>query len=98
MSKGDDFTLGMGGFFAVGSCAFAIMFSWLQNLHHPISSSTSLFAWLLYLIPAILATVLDFDADYMGLIFVDWLTILFLGLLSLFVCRRWWHDSDQGFF
>jgi apolipoprotein N-acyltransferase len=97
MSKGDDATLGIGGFFAAGACTFAIVFSWLQNLHHPISSRTSVLAWLICLLPAALVTLLAFDADYMNLIFVAWLEILVFGALTLFVCRRWWHDSEQGF-
>jgi hypothetical protein len=99
-SKGNDFAVGLGGLFAVGTFIFVVLFTWLQKLHHPISSRTPLFAFFACLVlPVIttLASLEDIDDYYLPFVLGDWLAILLIGLLSLFVCRRWWRDSEQGF-
>jgi|HubBroStandDraft_6_1064221.scaffolds.fasta_scaffold07235_7 hypothetical protein len=99
-SKGDDLTVGFGGLFAVGTFTFVVAFTWLQKLHHPISSRTPLFAFYVSLLPpaaVTLASLSDIDDHYLPLVLGDWLTIFVLALLSFFVCRRWWHDPEQGF-
>jgi len=96
-SKGDDVAVGLGGLFAVGTFTFVVVFTWLQKVHHPVSSRTSLFAFYACLILPVAATVLlaeDMDDYYLFFVLGDWLAILLLGLLSVFVCRRWWQDSD----
>jgi hypothetical protein len=94
-SKGDDFAVGMGGLFAVGTFTFVVVFTRLQKVHHPISPNTSLFALYACLIFPLAATILLVDdANYWLFVAGDWLAILLLGLLSLVVCRRWWHTSD----
>jgi hypothetical protein len=88
------------GLFAAGTFIFVVLFTWLQKLHHPISSRTPLFAFFACLVlPVIttLASLQDIDDYYLPFVLGDWLAILVIGLLSLFVCRRWWRDSDQGF-
>lgn len=97
-SKGDDFAVGLGGLFAVGTFIFVVVFTWLQKAHHPVSSSTSLFALYTCLILPVVATVFLVDDDnYLLFVLGDWLAILVLGVLALVVCRRWWRKSDQGF-
>jgi hypothetical protein len=99
-SKGDDLTVGFGGLFAVGTFTFVIAFTWLQKMHHAISSRTPLFAFYASLFPPVavtLASLSEIDDHYLPLVLVDWLTILVFALLSFFVCRRWWHDPEQGF-
>jgi hypothetical protein len=99
-SKGDDLAVGFGGLFAVGTFTFVVAFTWLQKLHHPISSRTPLFAFYISLLPpaaVTLASLSEMDDHYLPLVLGDWLAIFVLGLLSLFVCRRWWHDPEQGF-
>jgi len=96
-SKGDDLAVGLGGLFAIGTFTFVTVFTWLQKVHHSVSSRTSLFALYACLTLPVMVTVLsagDIDDHYLPLVVGDWLAILFFGLLSLFVCRRWWHDSD----
>jgi hypothetical protein len=88
-SKGDDFAVGLGGFFAAGIFAFVVVFTWLQKLHHPISSSTPLFAWFACMALAIVATALGADPDYMLLIIGDWVAIALFSCLTWVVCRRW---------
>jgi hypothetical protein len=98
ISKGDDGAVGLGGFFAVGTFTFAVIFTWLRKVHHPISSSTTLFALYTCLIFPVAATVFLLDDDnYWLFVLGDWLAILVFALLSLIVCRRWWRKSDQGF-
>jgi hypothetical protein len=100
MSKGDDFAVSIGGFFAVGTFIFVVVFTCLQKVHHPISSRTPLFALCACLVFPVVDTVLSanvMDDHYLPFVVGDWLAILFSGSLSLFVCRRWWHDSEQGF-
>ena len=87
-SKGDDFAVGMGGLFAVGSFTFVVVFTWLQNLHHPISSRTPFYAWLICLAPAVLATLLSLEFDYLGIILLDWLVISLFGLGAMGVSHR----------
>jgi drug/metabolite transporter (DMT)-like permease len=94
MSKGDDFAVGMGGLFAVGTFTFVVVFTRLRKVHHPVSSSTSLFAFYACLIFPLAATLLLRDANYWPFAVGDWLAILLFGLLSLVVCRRWWQESD----
>ncbi len=99
-SKGDDLAVGFGGLFAVGTFTFVIVFTWLQKAHHLISSRTPLFAFCACLVLPVAVTVSSLSAiddHYLPLVLGDWLAILVLGFLSLFVCRRWWHDSEQGF-
>jgi hypothetical protein len=99
-SKGDDLTVAFGGLFAVGAFTFVVAFTWLQKLHHPISSRTPLFAFCASLLPPVavtLASLGDIDDHYLPLVLGDWLAIFVLGLLSFFVCRRWWHDPQRGF-
>lgn len=99
-SKGDDLAVGLGGLFGVGTFTFVVAFTWLQKLHHPISSRTPLFAFYVCLflpVAATLASWSEIDDHYLPLVLGDWLAILLLGLLSLFVCRRWWPDPEQGF-
>jgi purine-cytosine permease-like protein len=96
-SKGDDLAVGLGGLFAIGTFTFVIVFTWLQKVHHSVSSRTPLFALYACLALPVVVTLLsagDIDDHYLLLVVGDWLAILFFGLLSLFVCRRWWHDSD----
>jgi hypothetical protein len=96
--RGDDGAVGLGGFFAVGTFTFVVIFTWLQKVHHPISSSTSLFALYACLILPVAATVFLVDDDnYLLFVLGDWLAILVFAVLSLIVCRRWWRKSDQGF-
>jgi hypothetical protein len=98
--KGDDAAVGLGGLFAVGTFTFVVVFTWLQKMHHSVSSRTSLFAFYACLIAPVAATVLlaeDMDDYYLFFVLGDWLAILLLGLLSLYICRRWWRKSDQGF-
>jgi hypothetical protein len=87
-SKGDDAAIGLGGFFAVGTFVFVVFFTWLQKVHHPISSTTPLYAFYASLLPAAVATLFLADAYFLGFMIVDWLFIVCFGLLSLFVCRR----------
>jgi ABC-type spermidine/putrescine transport system permease subunit II len=99
-SKGDDLTVGFGGLFAVGTFTFVVAFTWLQKLHHPISSRTPLFAFYVSLLPPVavtLASLGDIDDHYLPLVLGDWLAIFVLGLLSFLICRRWWKDPEQGF-
>jgi uncharacterized membrane protein len=99
-SKGDDLTVGFGGLFAVGTFTFVVAFTWLQKLHHPISSRTPLFAFCVSLLPPVavtLASLGDIHDHYLPLVLGDWLAIFVLALLSFFVCRRWWKDPAQGF-
>jgi hypothetical protein len=99
-SKSDDLTVGFGGLFAVGTFTFIVAFTWLQKTHHPISSRTPLFAFYASLFPPVavtLASLGDIDDHYLPLVLGDWLAIFVLGLLSFFVCRRWWKDPEQGF-
>jgi hypothetical protein len=97
-SKGDDGAVGLGGLFAVGTFTFVVIFTWLQKVHHPISSSTTLFALYACLALPVAATVfLVDDNNYWIFVLGDWLAILVFSVLSLIVCRRWWRKSDQGF-
>jgi hypothetical protein len=89
-SKGDDFAVGMGGFFAVGIFAFVVVFTWLQKSHHPITSSTPLFAWYACLVLALGTTVLSADGDYILFIVSDWVAIIVFSCLTWIVCRRWY--------
>ncbi|MGC0774106.1 MAG: hypothetical protein WB543_14330 [Candidatus Acidiferrum sp.] len=99
MSRGDDFAVFLGGFYAVGTFTFVVLFTWLQKAHHTISSRTSLFAFYACLVLPALITVMSADEmDYYSMFIVgDWLAILIFGALSLFMCRRWWHYEEQGF-
>jgi hypothetical protein len=99
-SKGDDLAVGLGGLFAVGTFTFVVAFTWLQKLHHPISSRTPLFAFYVSLLPpaaVTLASLSEIDDHYLPLVLGDWLAVLVLGLLSFFACRRCWHDAEQSF-
>jgi hypothetical protein len=99
-SKGDDFAVGLGGLFAVGTFTFVVVFTWLQKMHHSISSRTPLFAFYASLFPPVavtLASLSEIDDHYLPLVLLDWLAILVLALLSFFVCRRWWNDPEAGF-
>ena len=99
MSRGNDFAVSLGGLFSAGTFTFVVLFTWLQKVHHPVSSRTSLFAFCACLVLPVLATVTSAgEMDYY-LMFVlgDWLAILVLGLLSLLICRRWWQHQEQGF-
>jgi hypothetical protein len=89
-SKGDDFAVGLGGLFAVGTFTFVVFFTWLQKSHHPISSRTPFFALYACLFLAAAATLFFGDRDYSSFMLGDWLGILLFGLLSLLVCRRWY--------
>ena len=89
-SKGDDLAVGLGGFFAVGTFSFVVVFAWLQKLHHPISSRTPLFALYGCLFLSAVATLFFGDRDYVSFMLGDWLAILIFGLLSLLTCRRWY--------
>jgi hypothetical protein len=96
-SRSDDFAVALGGLFAVGTFTFVIVFTFLQKVHHSVSSRTPLFAFYACLVLPVVVTVLsadDMDDHYSLFAVGDWLAILIFGLLSLFVCRRWWHDSD----
>ncbi len=97
--RGDDFAVFLGGFYAVGTFAFVVPFTWLQKAHHTISSRTSLFAFYACLVlPALLTLMLAEEMDNYSMFIVgDWLAILIFGALSLFVCRRWWQHKEQGF-
>ena len=100
MSKGDDLAIGLGGLFSAGTFTFVVSFTWLQNLHHPISSRTSILAFCASIVLPVLITIAslnDLDDHYLPLVLGDWLAILVLGLLALLVSRRWWHDLEQGF-
>jgi apolipoprotein N-acyltransferase len=57
-SKGDDAAVGLGGLFAIGTFMFVVVFTWLQKLHHPISSRTPSYALLACLILPAAATLL----------------------------------------
>jgi hypothetical protein len=97
-SKGDDGAVGLGGLFAVGTFTFVVIFTWLRKVHHPISSSTTLFALYTFLIFPVAATVfLVDDSNYLLFVLGDWIATLVFALLSLIVCRRWWRKSDHGF-
>jgi hypothetical protein len=99
-SKGDDLTVGFGGLFAIGTFTLVVAFTWLQKMHHPISSRTPLFAFYASLFPPVavtLASLSEIDDHYLPLVLVDWLAIFVLALLSFFVCRRWWKNPEQGF-
>jgi hypothetical protein len=98
MSRGNDFAVSLGGFYAVGAFAFVVAFTWLQKVHHLVSSRTSWFALCAWLVLPVWLTVMSADEmDYYSMFIVgDWLAILVLGLLSLFVCRRWWQHEEQG--
>lgn len=99
MGRGNDFAVSLGGFFAVGTFAFVVMFTWLQKTHHPVSSRTPLFAlYACLILPAVVTASNADEMDYYSIFMLgDWLAILVLGLLSLLVCRRWWRDEEQGF-
>lgn len=99
-SKGDDAAVGLGGLFGFGTFVFVVLFTYLQKLHHPISSRTSLFAFYACLVLPVLVTVAslsEIDDYYLNLVLGSWLVILCLGLLSLLVCRRWWQREERGF-
>src|ERR1700722_1212396 len=58
-SKGDDFAVGLGGLFAIGTFTFVVAFTWLEQLHHAISSRTPAYALLTCLIFPVAATLLS---------------------------------------
>lgn len=98
MSKGDDLAVLLGGLFAVGTFIFVLVFTWLQKVRHSVSSRTSLFAFYACLVLPAIDTVLlgsNVDHHYLPFVLCDWLAILLSGLAAVFVCRRWWQDSDQ---
>lgn len=97
MGRGDDFAVFLGGFYAFGTFTFVVLFTWLQKIHHPVSSRTSLFAFFSCLILPIWLTLNVPDHNYMLFVLGDWCAILLFGFLSLFVCRRWWQDEEKGF-
>lgn len=98
-SRGDDFAVSLGGFYAVGTFAFVVAFTWLQKVHHSVSSRTSLFALYACLVLPIMLTVMSADEmdNYSMFIVADWLAMLVSSLLSLLISRRWWQRSEQGF-
>jgi hypothetical protein len=97
MSRGDDFAVSLGGFYSIGAFTFVVLFTWLQKIHHPVSSRTSLFAFFPCLILPIWLTLTTLPDDhYLPFVLGDWGAILLFGFLSLFVCRRWWWHSDSG--
>ena len=99
-SKGDDLAVGLGGLFSVGAFIFVVLFTWLQKVHHQVSSRTPLFAFYACLflpVATTLASLDEIDDYYLPFVLGDWLAILICGLLSLLVCRRWWQDAEQGF-
>lgn len=99
-SKGDDLTVGLGGLFGVGAFAFVVVFTWLQKVHHPISSRTPLFAFYFCLVlPGMItiASLSEIDDHYLPLVLSAWLVILVFGLLALFICRRWCQHEEKGF-
>lgn len=99
-SKGDDITVGLGGFFGVGTFVFVVLFTWLQKLHHLISSRTPQFAFYACLVLPVMFTIAassDIGSEYSTLVLGSWLAILILGLLSLLLCRRWCQREEHGF-
>lgn len=99
-SKGDDLTVGLGGFFGVGTFTFVVVFTWLQKVHHPISPRTPLFAFYACLVLPVMITVVassDIGREYLTLVLASWLVILVFGLLSLLLCRRWCQREELGF-
>jgi hypothetical protein len=98
ISKGDDLAVFPGGLFAVGTCIFVLVFTRLEKVRHSVSSRTSLFAFYACLVlPAIDTALLRSNVDhhYLPFVLCDWLAILLFGLAAVFVCRRWWQDSEQ---
>lgn len=88
MSKGDDFAIGMGGLFAVGTFVFIVAITWLLKLHHRVSARTPSFAWLACLALAIVSTAGLWDYDYSQLILAGWVLFLVCSLGGLALCRR----------
>ena len=90
-SKGDDFAVGLSGFYAVETFVFVVVFSWLSKLHHEISSRTPAYTLLFCLFfPAVstLFFLADLDSYYMGFVLAGWVVILLLGLAAMLVSRR----------
>ena len=56
-SKGDDLAVLYIGLLAVSTFTFVVLFTWLQTLHHKISSRTPMFAWLFCLAGTLVVTV-----------------------------------------
>jgi len=97
-SRGDDFAVFLGGLFSVGTCIFVLVFTRLQKVRHSVSSRTSVFAFYACLVLPAIDTVLlrsNLDRHYLPFVLCDWLAILLFGLAAVFLCRRWWQDSDQ---
>ena len=98
MSKGDDLAVFLGGFFAVGTCIFVLVFTRLEKVRHAVSSRTSVFAFYACLaLPAIDTVLLrsNVDRHYLPFVLCDWLAIPLSGLAAVFLCRRWRAGSDQ---
>jgi hypothetical protein len=94
-SRGDDFAIGLGGFFALGIFTFVAVFTWLQKVHHPISSGTPLFAWCACITLPIVTTFLDArevvgDNHWTKFFLGDWAAIVLFSSLAWLVCRRWY--------
>jgi hypothetical protein len=88
-SKGDDFGVALGGFFAVGTFVFVVGFTLLQKMHHPVSLRTPFIALCVCLVFPGIATFFSLDVGELEFILGDWLAIALSGLASLVVCRKW---------
>jgi hypothetical protein len=100
-SKGDDFAVGLGGLFAIGTFTFVVVFTWLQKLHHAISSRTPSYALLTCLIFPVAATLLslsEIDGNYLPFMLADWVVIALFSFASWMVCRRWCARSQATYF
>ena len=99
-SKGDDLAVLYIGLLAVSTFTFVVLFTWLQTLHHKISSRTPMFAWLFCLAGNLVVTVRLWpsytDRDhYLYFVYMGWIAILLFGLMGLVVSRRLFiHEPD----
>jgi len=96
-SKGDDFGVAIGGLCALGTFTFVVLFTWLQKVHHPISSRTpaqALFACLTIPVIITLLALSEIDGNDVQFLLADWVAIALFSFAAWMVCRRWYDRSE----
>jgi hypothetical protein len=96
-SKGDDAGLALGGFFALEIFTFVVIFTWLQKVHHPISSrapSYAMFACLMVPAAITLGVLSEVDGDHLLFLLARWVVTALASLVAWAVCRPWWERSE----